>query len=448
MSGIIDGKPKPPESPSVATPLGGGLKGKVTGVTRMSSRAGFIAIAGLAAIVFAIFYGITSNTAHSNSNRVAAAEPTPQAISTDVPIIDDIPGANASAPPIVSRTSGSGSRNNATRQPGGLSPQQQQAAQAVQAEQQQSAPNQAPPQLQNAPQVQSAGGSGGGGSFSGTANAQMQNAAAMAQAMIPQQPTAAQIRAQQAAEAAIVRQSQQNQVAEVERNARQSSILIGGATTNSAPMSAATPAGSETQAASPYVVQEGSVIPATLLTGLNSDLPGTVIAMVNHDVYDSQTGKYRLIPAGSKLVGRFESQVVQGQSRVTVGWNRILYPNGSSVDISGAEGADAAGYAGFTGKVDKHTNILNTILSSIIGIGTAIVSQPRVVIAGPVGGAVVMQPSVGQQAEQQAGQQAQQQLIQANNAASGQKPTIEVRPGYIFNIFVNHDLVLAAPYQN
>lgn len=440
MSGIIDEKSTPPASPSVATPLGaGGIRGKVTGVTRMSAKAGFIAIGGLALVVFAIFYGITANGSHANSNRAAAAEPTPQAISTDVPTIDNIPGAVSSSPPAVVSRAGDSRSNASHQQSGNLSPQQQQAAQAQNAPQLQNAS-----QPQSAPQAQPA--AGGGAPPGGAGNAQMQNAAAMAQAMMPQQPSAADIRSQQAAEAALVKRSQQQQVADVERSARQSSILIGGSATNASSATAPAPSNAGTQS-SPYTVQEGSVIPATLITGLNSDLPGTVTAMVNHDVYDSQTGKYRLIPAGSKIVGRFESQIVQGQSRVMVAWNRILYPNGTSVNIGGAEGADAAGYAGFTGKVDKHTNILNTILSSVIGIGTAILTQPRVVVGSTVGGTVVMQPSIGQEAGVQAAQQAQQQFIQANNT-NGQRPTIEVRPGYIFNIFVDHDLVLAAPYEN
>lgn len=425
MPNIIDDlKSSVPSSPNVASPIGSnGLHGKVTGVTRIGARAGIIAMVGLGGLVAAIFFGISSSGSHAH--RTVTASTAPQILSTDAPLIDNIPGAVPSATPARYRAPSSpgaavaGNTTTVVRSAPGQQP--------IALPAQQPAPA---PQQQEQPVA------------SGQAQEQqMMNAAMLAQAqaqlLAQAQAQAGSLKAQQAVTAGP---THAQQVAEIERSARASAIMVTGA--GSAP--SASPA-----ATTPYVLQQGSVIPATLITGINSDLPGPVVAQVDQNVYDSQTGQYVLIPRGSKLIGNFASGVVLGQSRVMVDWQRVLYPNGSSVDISGAEGSDAAGYAGFTGKVDTHQNILKTALTSLITIGAAIAAQPRVVLAAPVTGTtVVMQPTVGQQAEAGAAQQLQQNVAQVANANGQQRPTIEIRPGYIFNVMVAHDLVLAAPYDN
>jgi type IV secretion system protein VirB10 len=201
-------------------------------------------------------------------------------------------------------------------------------------------------------------------------------------------------------------------------------------------------------AISPYEVQAGSIIPAILVTGINSDLPGQMIGQVSQNVYDSKTGTYLLIPAGSKLVGRYDSQVSNGQSRVLVAWQRIIFPDSSFIDINGMSGTDTAGYTGLTGKVDDHSGKLfrNAILSSLIGVGGALL-QPRTALTAltPVG-AVVTTPSVGSQVAGQVGTQVAQVAQQVGTQGVQQAPTIEVRPGYLFNILVDRDLVLPGPY--
>jgi len=125
---------------------------------------------------------------------------------------------------------------------------------------------------------------------------------------------------------------------------------------------------------SPYELHAGSVIPATLLTGINAELPGTIVAQVRQDVFDSVTGHYLLVPRGTKLIGSYDSRIVQGQHRVMVAWTRLLYPDGSRLDLSGMEGTDPAGYAGFGANVDEHLNkvfnsaLLLSIIGGIIGI--------------------------------------------------------------------------------
>jgi type IV secretory pathway VirB10-like protein len=425
MPNIIDDlKSSGPSSPSVASPIGSnGLRGKVTGVTRIGARAGIIAMVGLGGLIAAIFFGISSSASHAY--RSVTASTAPQVLSTDAPLIDNIPGAVPTATPAgyhapSSRsTSVAGNTATVVRSAPGQQPIALPAQQPVEAPQQQQQPNAS---MQQQGQQQ-----------------QMMNAAMLAQAQeqLLAQAQAASLGAQRPVNAAP---THAQLVADRERNARTSAILVTGP--GGAPSASPAPA-------TPYVLQQGSVIPATLITGINSDLPGAAVAQVDQNVYDSQSGQYLLIPRGSKLIGNFASGVVLGQSRVMVDWQRILYPNGSSVDISGAEGSDAAGYTGFTGKVDTHQNILKTALTSLITIGTAIASQPRVVLAAPVAGTtVVMSPTVGQQAEVTAAQQLQQNVSQVANANGQQRPTIEVRPGYIFNVMVAHDLVLAAPYDN
>jgi type IV secretion system protein TrbI len=105
--------------------------------------------------------------------------------------------------------------------------------------------------------------------------------------------------------------------------------------------------------ASQYVLQAGAVIPAALLTGLRSDLPGQVTAQVTEDVYDSPTGKVLLIPQGARLVGQYDAQISFGQSRALLVWNRLIMPNGRSIVLERQPGADAEGYAGLEDDVDN-----------------------------------------------------------------------------------------------
>ena len=120
-----------------------------------------------------------------------------------------------------------------------------------------------------------------------------------------------------------------------------------------------------------YELKRGSVIPATLITGINSDLPGRITAQVSQNVYDSATGYRLLIPQGTKLMGRYDSKISFGQSRVLVIWTDIIFPNGSTLQIGGMAGTDAEGYGGFTDQVDNHyfKTFGSAILLAIIGTG-------------------------------------------------------------------------------
>jgi type IV secretion system protein TrbI len=184
-------------------------------------------------------------------------------------------------------------------------------------------------------------------------------------------------------------------------------------------------------APSPYTLSAGSVIAGSLITGLNSDLPGFVTAQVTENVYDSPTGRTLLLPQGSRLVGSYDSVVAFGQSRALLVWQRIIMPDGSSIQIDNAPATDAAGYAGLSDKVDQHTwqLIKGVALSTLLGVGTELTfgkGESDLVRAL-------------RESTQQNASQAGQQLVTKNLVI---QPTIKVRPGWPLRIIVHKDLVL------
>ena len=186
--------------------------------------------------------------------------------------------------------------------------------------------------------------------------------------------------------------------------------------------------------ASPYVLQAGAVIPAALLTGLRSDLPGQVTAQVTEDVYDSPTGKTRLIPQGARLVGQYDAQIAFGQTRALLVWTRLIMPNGRSIVLERQPGADAEGYAGLEDEVDNHWGALfkAAILSTLLSIGSEVGSsgsEDELIRAIRRGGA----DSVNQIGQRVVGRSLNVQ------------PTITIRPGFPVRVLVTRDLVLE-PY--
>ncbi len=190
--------------------------------------------------------------------------------------------------------------------------------------------------------------------------------------------------------------------------------------------------------ASPYQVMAGTVIPAALVTGIKSDLPGDVIATVTAPVYDTATGKFLLIPQGSRILGRYNSQVSYGQSRVQMVWNRIILPDTSSLTLDNLVGTDPAGYAGMEDEVDRHWGriLAGAALTTLLGVGAELAAPEnrqdgnRIIIAGRDG----LQDSVNQVG---------QEITRRNMNI---QPTLTSRPGLPVRIIVNRDLVLR-PYQ-
>jgi type IV secretion system protein TrbI len=185
------------------------------------------------------------------------------------------------------------------------------------------------------------------------------------------------------------------------------------------------------RAATPYILSAGSVISASLITGLNSDLPGFVTAQVTENVYDSPTGRSLLLPQGSRLIGSYDSVVAFGQSRALLVWQRIILPDGSSIRIDNAPATDASGYAGLSDKVDFHTwrLIKGVALSTLLGVGTELT----------FGGNESDLIRALRESTQENASQAGQQLVTKNLAI---QPTIKVRPGWPLRIIVHKDLVL------
>jgi type IV secretion system protein TrbI len=181
---------------------------------------------------------------------------------------------------------------------------------------------------------------------------------------------------------------------------------------------------------SPYTLSAGSVIAASLLTGLNSDLPGLVTAQVTEGVYDTATGRVLLIPQGARLVGRYDNAVAFGQSRARVVWERLIMPGGASVALGKMPAADTAGYAGLSDSIDRHggTLLKGVLLSSLLGVGA------ELSIEGESDLVEALRESA-QQGTARAGDQVVAKAL-------GIQPTLTVRPGWPLRVLVHEDLVL------
>ena len=190
-----------------------------------------------------------------------------------------------------------------------------------------------------------------------------------------------------------------------------------------------------------YEVKAGWLIPAVLEQQLNSDLPGLIRALVRENVYDTVTGKYVLIPAGSTLVGIYNSHVGYGQKALQAVWRRVIFPDGSSLSLGGFEGDDSEGAAGFRDQVDNHWGRIfsGALLTSLFAAGIEI-SQGQ-------NSSVLTQPSYGQQIGQAVGQQVGQVGVEVTRRNLNIQPTIIVRPGYRFFVRVEKDLLFKAPYS-
>jgi type IV secretion system protein VirB10 len=191
----------------------------------------------------------------------------------------------------------------------------------------------------------------------------------------------------------------------------------------------------------PYELKAGTIIPGLLISGINSDLPGNVIGQVSENVWDTATGKFILIPKGTRILGVYDSQVSFGQKRVLLVWNRLIFPNGTTLDIARSAGTDQAGYSGLSGRVDEHwgTMLKSALLASMFVAGAEIVydgdsqgnndnKSPGDVAAESVAGAIL---DMG---------------TKIMNRASNIQPTITIRPGKKMGIFVQQDIVFPFPY--
>lgn len=181
---------------------------------------------------------------------------------------------------------------------------------------------------------------------------------------------------------------------------------------------------------SPYVVQAGAVIPAALITGIRSDLPGQITAQVTQNVYDSPTGRMLLIPQGARLIGEYDSDVAAGQRRVLLAWDRLILPGGSSIALDRLPGADAAGMAGLADRTNYHwgSMLKAALVSTLLGVGAEFGAsdEDRLVQAARAG---------TQDSFNETGRQVVERQLRI-------PPTITIRPGFALRVIVTRDLIL------
>ena len=189
-----------------------------------------------------------------------------------------------------------------------------------------------------------------------------------------------------------------------------------------------------TASASSYVVQAGSIISASLITGIRSDLPGQITAQVSENVYDSPTGRFVVIPQGARLIGVYDSQIAAGQSRILLVWTRLIMPDGRSIVLERQPGADSAGYSGLEDEVDNHWGTLfkAALLSTLLGVGSELGSATG---TGSNSDVITALRRGSSDSLNQTGQKVVQQDLNI-------QPTLTIRPGFPVRVIVNRDLVL------
>lgn len=190
--------------------------------------------------------------------------------------------------------------------------------------------------------------------------------------------------------------------------------------------------------ASPFVIQAGTIIPAALITGIRSDLPGQITAQVTENIFDTPTGRTRLVPQGARLIGLYDSRVSFGQSRVLLVWTRLILPNGRSIVLERQPGADTAGYSGLEDEVDNHWKELlgAAALSTLLGVGSELGS------GADTGSNTAVLQALRQGAANSLNQTGQQVVRRNLNI----QPTLTIRQGFPVRVIVNRDLVLE-PYK-
>ena len=182
--------------------------------------------------------------------------------------------------------------------------------------------------------------------------------------------------------------------------------------------------------ASPNVVQAGSIIPAALITGVRSDLPGQITAQVTANVYDSPTGRILLIPQGARLIGEYDSEIAAGQTRVLLAWDRLIMPDGRSIVLERQPGTDGAGFAGLQDRVNQHwANLLKAAaVSTLLGVGTELGAGSEDALTRAL-----------RRGSQNTINQTGQQIVRRQLNV---QPTLTIRPGHPLRVVLTRDLVL------
>jgi type IV secretion system protein VirB10 len=182
--------------------------------------------------------------------------------------------------------------------------------------------------------------------------------------------------------------------------------------------------------ASPNILQAGSIIPAALISGVRSDLPGQITAQVTANVYDSPTGRILLIPQGARLIGEYDSEIAAGQTRALLAWDRLIMPDGRSIVLERQPGADAAGFAGLQDRVNQHWgNLLRAAaVSTLLGVGAELGADSEDDLTRAL-----------RRGSQDTINQSGQQIVRRQLNV---QPTLTIRPGYPLRVIITRDLVL------
>lgn len=198
-------------------------------------------------------------------------------------------------------------------------------------------------------------------------------------------------------------------------------------------------------AGSPYELKTGTLISGIMLSGINSDLPGQIIGQVSQNVYDSATGNSLLIPQGSRMIGMYDSRIVTGQSRLLIAWNRIVFPDGSSITLGSMPGTDMAGYSGIEDETDNHylriygSAAIMSVLSGVSAFASDTFKSSTAQNDKPS-----LQDELGSALASQLGQSSLK-VLQKNLDI---QPTLTIRPGSHFNMIAIKDIVFREPYTN
>ncbi|MDE2028192.1 MAG: TrbI/VirB10 family protein, partial [Candidatus Omnitrophica bacterium] len=185
-----------------------------------------------------------------------------------------------------------------------------------------------------------------------------------------------------------------------------------------------------------YEIKAGTYIPGALVSGINSDMPGSVKGVVRQNVYDTVSGNYILIPQGTQIIGSYDSKVTFGQNRVLVVWDRLIFPDGSSIDLDRMQGVDISGYAGLNERVNNHyfKMYANALLLSFVGAGYDALNNNSSNNNGQLNAQQQVAANVGQQLSNVASKTLEKNI--------DVQPTITVSPGHRFNIIVMKDMIL------
>jgi type IV secretion system protein VirB10 len=190
-----------------------------------------------------------------------------------------------------------------------------------------------------------------------------------------------------------------------------------------------------------YELKTGTVIPGILLSELNSDLPGEILAQVTQNVYDTASGNQLLIAQGTKLFGHYDSRVAFGQGRLLVSWQRLIYPDGSTLELDGMSGVGREGKSGFADRVNSHYGRIfgAALLTSVISAGFQISQPQQNSTLTPLSNQQIAAGAVGQQLAD-VGTEIASRNLQV-------QPTIEIRKGYRFHVMVNKDIIFPGSYR-